>query len=529
LLFQNAGQASFAGSAAIMRDPWWERKWLLLLLVLLSAVPLLRPEIPPLLDLPSHIGRYRIQMEYAGSSFFQHYFTMHWLLIGDLGIDLLVVPLSQLTGLEMAVKLILLAVPPLTAAGFLWTAREAHGRIPPTALFALPLAWNFPLHFGFVNFALGMAFAFLMFALWLRLARLERFRLRAMVFVPLSLLLWLTHVYAWAVFGVVAYGAELARHREQDEGIWRALVRAAFDCLCLAPPLLPLVAWRTSDVSAQAVTGGFFNPFDKTNYLITLFRDRWKWFDLASLALIGLVVGTALRRPRRFFAPALGIGAILLAICYLVLPARMFGSSYADLRILPYTMALALLAIRPPELSRRQLSHLAAIAIAFLALRTGGTTASFWLYAQEFEREMPAIEAIPAGSRVVAFIGTPCRGTDWMMRRLDHFPGLAIARRRAFANDQWVSAGGQLADPYYPAAGEYAANPSQIVRITKCPSGNWRTLDESLAAFPRDAFDYVWLIRPPAFDRRLTQGLVPIWTNGDSVLYRIADHHQPGG
>ena len=509
------------------RPGWWERRWLLILLVLLAAVPMLRPEIPPLLDLPSHVGRYRIQMDYAHWSIFRRYYTMEWLPIGNLGIDLLVFPLTPLIGLEPAVKWIMTAVPPLTVAGFLWTAKEAHGRVPPTALFALPLAYNFPLHFGFMNYSLALALAFPAIALWLRLTRLGRWRLRAALFVPLSLLLWLVHTFGWAVLCVVAFGAEFVRRREAGDEFKRAALHAALGCLCLAPPLVLMLLWRTSNATHGSVTDGFFNPITKTNYLATLLRDRWRWFDLLSEALLAAVFVVALRRWRTAFVPSLAAGVVLLAICYLLLPARMFDSSYADARLLPYALALTLIAIRPINLSARQLSQVAAIGLAFVLVRTAGSTASYWLYAQEFERELPAIAHLPEGARVVSFVGTPCRGGDWAMRRLDHLPWLAIARRRVFSNDQWVAAGVQMVVPNYPEAGDYAANPSQIVRIVpKCSSGQWRTLDESLAQFPRNRFDYVWLIRPPKFDTRLVQGLAPVWTNGDSVLYRIADHGQ---
>jgi hypothetical protein len=56
----------------------------------------------------------------------------------------------------------------------LWVAREVHNRLPPTVAFALPLAFGHPFMFGFVNFALSMAFAFLAFGLWLRLGRLGK-------------------------------------------------------------------------------------------------------------------------------------------------------------------------------------------------------------------------------------------------------------------------------------------------------------------------------------------------------------------
>jgi hypothetical protein len=48
----------------------------------------------------------------------------------------------------------------------------------------------------------------------------------------------------------------------------------------------------------------------------------------------------------------------------------------------------------------------------------------------------------------------------------------------------------------------------------------------SLVRFPRAAFDYVWLISPPNYDKRLEQGLIPVWRNGTSALFRI-DHDVP--
>ena len=112
---------------------WWEQRWALLAFMLLATVPLLWPDIPPLVDLPGHMGRYRVQLDFASSPELQHFYRFEWALIGNLGVDLLVIPLSKIVGLELAVKLIVIAIPPMTTAGFLWVAREVHGRIPPTA------------------------------------------------------------------------------------------------------------------------------------------------------------------------------------------------------------------------------------------------------------------------------------------------------------------------------------------------------------------------------------------------------------
>ena len=45
----------------------------------------------------------------------------------------------------------------------------------------------------------------------------------------------------------------------------------------------------------------------------------------------------------------------------------------------------------------------------------------------------------------------------------------------------------------------------------------------ALEHFPRDAFDYVWLIHPPAFDPALIRDLTPIrrWGRPDDVARAV--------
>ncbi|MGQ0659784.1 MAG: hypothetical protein ACT4N3_02820, partial [Sphingosinicella sp.] len=66
---------------------------------------------------------------------------------------------------------------------------------------------------------------------------------------------------------------------------------------------------------------------------------------------------------------------------------------------------------------------------------------------------------------------------------------------------------------------------SQIVTEVRCRYEPWRTIDQALAHFPRQSFDYVWLIDPPRHNPDLLRGLEPIWREGTSVLYRVADRN----
>jgi hypothetical protein len=498
---------------------WWEGRWFALLLILVATLPLLWPALPPLLDLPGHMANYRAELDYARSPALQQFYSFNWSLVGNLGVNLLVLPLARLIGLEPAVKIVVVLIPALTVAGFLWVAREIHGRVPPTALFVLPLAYNFHFLFGFVNFALAMALSLLALGLWLALGRRQRLWLRALLFVPIACLLWLTHVYGWGVLCVTTGSVELIRARDRGLGPLRAALDAGLRCLPITLAVVPMVIWRTGDVGG--VTEGWFNIGSKLTNMIMPLRDRWIGLDLSAFLLLAALLVWAWRSPRLAFSRSLGVAAVLLMVVYLMLPGRIFGSGYADLRLYPYALALALIAIRPSAAASDLFRERLALAgIAFCLLRLAGTSYAFWIYDRSYQAELAALDHVPVGARLVSFVGTPCRDV-WKMTRLDHLPAMAVVRRQAFSNDQWSVPGAQLLQARYPAGEPFTRDPSQIVRLGDCPANRWRTLDESLRLLPRPAFDYLWLIAPPRYDPRLTAGMEPVWRNGSSMLLRI--------
>jgi hypothetical protein len=498
---------------------WRESRAFAAAMVLITMVPLLWPDVPPLTDLTGHMGRYKVQMDLATSEHLRRYYGFEWALIGNLGVDLLVVPLSKLLGLELAVKLIVISIPALTVAGFLWVAREVHGRVPPSALFALPFAYGHPFIFGFINFALSMAFAFLAFGLWLRLARFGHFRIRAALFVPISLIIWVTHIFGWGTLGLMCFSAEAVRQHDKGRGFLEAGLRAGVHCLSMTPPILLMLAWRSGSVGGT--TADYFNWKSKWMWIQSALRDRWKMFDIASLALVGLVLLEALRNRKVEYSRNLAASAIVLLLMFALLPRIIFGSAYADMRLVPYMIAVALLAIRfRPGASLRYTGVLLAAGLAFFLVRTVGTTISFWMYDRTYDRELKALEHVPQGARLVSFVGDIC-GNRWRMSRLHHLPGLAIVRREAFSNEQWVMAGAQLLRVHYREGLPFVRDPSQIVTPRRCRGEVYRPVNQAIAQVPRDAFDYVWIINSPPLDPRVAGDLRPIWRSGGSVLFRI--------
>ena len=497
---------------------WWEKRWTVVVLALLATIPLLYPRIPALVDLFGHMGRYRVQLDIDTSPWLRLYYGFHWAMIGNLGVDLLVMPLGRLIGLEPAVKLIVLAIPPMTAAGFLWVAREVHGRIPPTALFALPFVYCHPFMFGFVNFALSVGLAFMAFGLWLRLGRLGKFRLRAALFVPISLVVFFAHTFGWGMLGLLCFSAEAIHEHDQGRRWLRAGVNAALHASVMALPIVITLVWRSE--AHGGMTYDWFNWKLKWMWLQDSLRDRWRAFDIASLVPVGMVLVYAVVSRQLTFSRNLLFTSFVLLVSFIILPRTVFGSTYADMRLMPYVIATLVLAIRfrrPIHLPVGR--SLAVLGLAFFLMRLGSNTLSLAIAADDQAAKLTALDHVPEGARVVTLSTLPCTGT-WALPRDSHLGSMVIVRRHGFANDQWVLEGLNLLDLRYTRAGYYSADPSELVRPNTCTDGLHRQLDTSLSLIPRNDFDYVWLLDPPPYDERLIADMQPVWRGGGSILYR---------
>jgi hypothetical protein len=482
--------------------------------MLAGLIPLFWPALPPLSDLPGHMGRWHIEMTIGQSAVLAHYYAFAWAPIGNLGMDLLVPAFATVLPFEQAAKCGVMLIPLLTMAGLLCSAHEAHGRVPPTALFAMPLAYAWPFQFGFVNFALAQGLALCVFALWLRLGRQRRFALRATIFVPIACGLWLAHSFGWMMFCLMAAGAELARFRSEKRTWHATFIAAAVQGVPLALPLLVMVL---ASAGQGVRADDWFNWGAKGLWFVSILRDRWAAFDIACLVPIVLILYVAARSPKLGFSALLGWPALLFLFAFILLPRLALGGAYVDMRMAPAMIMLGLLAIAPPKGGGRFAQVLAVVAVVFFSVRMTATTVSFALRSVEQQRELAAIPTIPRGASVLSLVSRPCGGA-WSDLRRDQLPGMAIVRRDVFTNDQWSLEGQQLLHIRHAAAIPYLADPSQLVYPSVCPDigSNFVT---AIREFPRAGFTHVWTIGfPPA---ALGRDLQLIWTNGSSALYRV--------
>jgi hypothetical protein len=491
----------------------------ILLLAALSILPLIYPSIPPLTDLLGHIGRYRVQLDLASNPVLQRYYEFEWALIGNLGVDLLVQVIGPLMGLEPAVKLIVIAIVALTTSGFLLLSYQVHGRIGAAAFFALPLAYSFPFQFGFVNYCLSMALAFLAFALWIRLGASEQIRLRLLLFVPISFIIWLAHISGWGAFGLFAFAGDYVRMRQAGKSHLTAIAKTILYCLPLALPLVMMVLLNRAGTDGG--TGYWFEWETKYQWFTMALSEQWQPFDIISITLLLFVIALTAILSDLKFNPTLGLAALLLFIAFLITPRILIGSAYADMRLAPFVIAMALLAIDMRHPSGHGLGRvLMTLGLAFFLVRTAATTYNFKAHDAMLRRELGALDKMPDGARVASFITYSCR-SQWRLDRRTHLPSIALARRHIYTNDQFIMNGAQLIQIRYQGGFPFDRDPTQLIKSDKCDRPDLLTFAQSMAKLPREGFDFIWVIGAPEDTRVDYSGLTPAWRKGASTLYRI--------
>ncbi len=492
------------------------RLWPAIAIAILVAMPVLLPPVLPLADLGGHLGRYAIQLDGGRDPQLAQWYTFRWLLIPNLGVDLLVQLLGPMIGLEPAVKLIVFVTAFLQAFGLLILSRVVHGRITPFAIFALPFVYAHSFLYGFLNYTLSLGLLWCSLALWIAMSEGSALKRRWPVFALIATVVWTCHLVGWALLCIAAGSQELVRQHERKG----RLLPAAF--ASIAPLSCLLVPWAIKLLVLSASTGmgktsGFFRMSAKLDKLFQVFRDQWYLFDVVSLEIVGvLILGSWFTRWTRLNR-GLTLAALITAVCVIVVPNRLLGSFFADQRLIEPTLLFALLAIglsgRGP--ARLPLALFGAAAI-FAGARLAGSSLSLWQLGNRSARDLTVLEALPRHAQMISFRARPCPPPmQWTIDRWTHLSGYAIARRHAFSNDQWEVPGAQLLHIHNPVAGRFETDDSQIVYEVPCRGrrGVVAKAEQVPTAIP-----YLWVIwsgepKPLRFWQ-------PLARNGRSILYR---------
>ena len=266
---------------------------ILTLATLATALPVWIGRYLPLLDYPNHLSnvfvwRHLSDPAYGFSRFYQLHLVPlpYWVQYG--AVYLLAFPFGEETAQKLFLTLALLSLPLAVA---LYARRL--GRDPRLCLFAFPLAWNYNVSLGFLNYAAGTS------ALFFALVLLDRYASRPhWLWGLLSSLAGASRYF----FHILSWGAYLA-----VGGVTSVMAprRLRLGSLLLAPlPLVPALAvglWayqasKTMNVPLSPFTGRGLAGLDMVHYEVAgvlhglpdwLMNVHPGWFDEAAMAVLG--------------------------------------------------------------------------------------------------------------------------------------------------------------------------------------------------------------------------------------------------
>lgn len=404
------------------------RLWGLVLILVVAATvaPVAAVRFVPLNDYPFHLARVVILAGLEGSGFDRFYEPGHWLL-PNIAMDAFVLGIAGWLSPEIAARLFVGFTLVVQILGVAALHAAAHGRRALWPLVSAVVLFHGFFAYGFLNYLFGVGLAFLAAAGWMR-AREAPWLLLLPLGFAVSVLLMLCHMAAFGLFAVLVACIELeatrrhARtHARTGGGTGRTadLLASARRLAVRASPLLAalLLFFVISPTRDDALVGFANYPGHLPSKLL------WRpLFSLASptveldvlLALGGLgVVGWAWWSGRLRVAAPLGWAVAALLLCVLLLPKAALGSDFADTRLVPVALLVAIAAVdigAPRRAAATTARVHALVAVAILALvgaRAAAQTATWVAWEQELHAIVQDFTVIAPGGIVFAVIVGP--------------------------------------------------------------------------------------------------------------------------
>lgn len=484
-----------------------------------SLLPVLLTPIPAMVDYPNHLARMSI-LSQNGTPGANPYYEVAWAFYPNLAMDLLVPQLARLMSVENATRLFLLFSQLLIVGGALLLERVWKGRVHLAGFAALAFLYCLPFSWGFVNFEFGLGLALSGIAVYLVLAE-GSWPLRFVANMVFVAALYAAHFFSLGIYGATLGFYELWRIFHQRTSYRDAAARLG----ALALPALAL--FGIMHMSAGAI------GYEGTSWFVG-FKPIWplrimNGYNLTVSATTGLALMISLlfaaRRGVLKLEPA-GIWlAAGFALLYLVIPSKLFGTSFVDLRVIS-AAALILPAFCSLSLPNRAWRIAALAAISGITLINVAVVLAVWLpYRADYAAIIESFHKIDRGSRVL--VGSSGDNGDPPFADLTSYPmyyapTLAVHYANAFVPNLFTQAGKQPVRAREPvrrlATPDGGIVPSDLL-IAIATSQPLADVPPFLLTWYRD-YDYLYLLGPPAANP-LPDLLEVLDTSQRFALYKI--------
>lgn len=494
---------------------------LFVILLAAAAVPLFSVRIPALIDYPNHLGRIYTITHLSDNPILARFYSVHWKVIPNLGVDLLLPQLVAHMDVYLAGKLFVFLCMVLILTGVHALHYAVYRRLSLGPLVAFLFIYNFIFFYGFLNYLLGVGLALWGIAAWIGL-RDSHPVLRGGVSLVFVLMLFACHLFTLGVYGLTLLSYEFWLLRNAAEIDRRKLRR---DLLTFALPFLVVPALMLASPTAGLSLDIKWRPEAKFFGLFYIIKNFNNPLD-AALGL--LFAGAAVLAWRRRILAIHQVGWYLLAAAlpvYLIMPDVLFGSWAADRR-LPIAILFIVIGLMRWNLGSGAARALFLASVAGIALLRFAVVDLYWQWFDHlFAQVEESFRFIAPGSRILVgqLEEPPMRYT--FRHFLFHAPCLAMIERSSFVPSAFTHPGKQVlqVNPAFQQISDVKEVPLPVRQVL---------IDEARHPEPNPRYGMYWSHWPERFDylyimyarqerNPLPGTLTPLYQGDEFSLYRI--------
>jgi hypothetical protein len=415
-----------------------ERRWFVaavyLVLTVIALYPVFSVTVPPLVDYPNHLARMHILATWDSDPALQKNYVLNWSLHPNMAMDLIVPLLAKAMPIYMAGK-IFIAMTMLSLLGGTLALRKALvGRIDLWPVLTFVILYNSALFWGFLNYLFTAGLALCAFAGWIAL-RERATAMRVLVFVAATFGLYVGHIVGLFVYGLLVLGYEGWRWRSRRLSFAQALGDSLPTVMQFVVPAVLFLLWVQGGSSTIPAINAYGSLIAKFSALVSPANFGLPYFDIPTVAFLGIVVLLCRSAPSVRFAAEIRMPLLILAIAAVAMPNYLMGVWAADLRLPTIVACVAIAGTRFGDAGTGLRTALAFAAAILVAVRVTAISHAWLEIDRNFEDFRVKSAAFERGEKVLV-VGDaqdiPAGKFPAYLNQYWHMAALAVIERSVF-------------------------------------------------------------------------------------------------
>ena len=462
------------------------------LLTLLAISPSFLVDIPAMGDYLNHLARMHLLVTDKTADA-NPYYQVHWALYSNLAMEILVPQLARFMSVELAMKAFLIVSQLLIVTGAIAVELAIKRKHEIAGLAAIISLYGTPFGWGLLNFQFGMGLALWAIASWFILET-RKWYTRLAVHSIFLFCLFFAHFFAVGI-----YGATIGLFES-----WRMFARTV-EAKKVAWPVAIMVAPAMIVVAAMVMTGGAIGngriEWQPVSKLLSIFFAINAYNFALSLSCVAILIALLYILFREGVLSITPLGkwiAIGFLSLFIILPFRIFGTAYVDVRVV--TASMLILPSFMGFSSQRQWPKILMVAIGMaIIIVNAAYVGSIWLsYRGEYLALKSSFGLIKEASVVLVGGGNESDFTEIPMH---HAPTLAVHYSKALVPSLYTVRGLRpvelrpefrnfdVSDPFY--------GPTPLPILKAVASGrDIPSIPQFISRWPQK-YDYLYLVGPP--------------------------------